>query len=152
MAYQLRPYRFHFFSLVLTIICYNYITDHYGWLISIPISFILILILTSIKITLTINEASISYEMSFLHLSIYRKELSPVEISQIKFFRIRWKTKAAEIKRVKGWNWRVADFGKEEVFDYLLDVANKHQIKVDKTKDYLILEKQNQIEEEKGNG
>ncbi|WP_155974793.1 hypothetical protein [Virgibacillus sp. CM-4] len=53
---------------------------------------------------------------------------------------------------MKGWNWRVADFGKEEVFDYLLDVANKHQIKVDKTKDYLILEKQNQIEEEKGNG
>ncbi len=74
-------------------------------------------------------------------MTLYRKVVYTHQITKMKFKRVGWATKAAIIQVEKGLNIRVVNFVPNNVFVDLIDFANKYDISISKTKDYLILEK-----------
>ncbi|RDW20074.1 hypothetical protein CWR48_04945 [Oceanobacillus arenosus] len=92
---------------------------------------------------LTIYEDKITYQITLLNISIYKKVLSANQITQMKFTRVGWSTKGTIIKTANGLNIRVHGFSPNAVYEQLVDFANKNNINTTKTKNYQILEKMN---------
>lgn len=93
-----------------------------------------------LKFSFTINENQLTYQIFIFSFIIYQRVLSPSEIIQIKFIRIGWVKKGAIIKTIKGPSIRIIRFAPPDVCANLNAFANKNAIKVQKTKDYQILE------------
>ena len=91
--------------------------------------------------SLIIDDDYLTYTVSLLNISIYQKKIVPSNIKKIIFRRVGWKTKLAVIKLEKGLSIRVSLFTPMTIYKDLLDFCNKNNVEVEKTKDYLILEK-----------
>jgi hypothetical protein len=59
----------------------------------------------------------------------------------VKFIRVGWAKKAAIIKVNKGLNIRLAVLEPQQAYDHLIEYAEIHDIKLFKSKDYLIPER-----------
>ena len=81
------------------------------------------------------------YQIFFFTVPIYKKVLFPNQIIHIKFKRLGWTKKGAIIQVKKGFNIRIVNFVPKNVLTDLIDFANKNDISITKTKDYLILDK-----------
>ena len=108
--------------------------------------FLLILLLMEalqlfIKYLFTIKEDKLIYKISLFNITIYEKKTEKSNIKRIIFKRAGWKTKLAVIKLEKGFLIRIALFTPTTIYEDLLTFCDKNDIKVEKTKDYRIIEK-----------
>ncbi len=102
---------------------------------------VFILLSLFIQFKFKIDDGYLVYQILFLAMPIYKKEVSPNQIIRIKFKRLGWMTKGAIIQVKKGFNIRVVHFSPDNIFVDLIDFANENSISISKTKDYRILEK-----------
>ncbi|WP_404458848.1 hypothetical protein [Oceanobacillus kapialis] len=79
--------------------------------------------------------------MTWKGLTLYKKQVTPNQISQIKYKRYGWARKGAVIYTHTGFNIRLVDFTPVKIYEELDDFAIKHHIDQEKSKDYQLLEK-----------
>ena len=94
-----------------------------------------------IQFKLKIGDSDLIYQIFFFTVPIYKKVLFPNQIIHIKFKRLGWTKKGAIIQVKKGVNIRIVNFVPKKVLADLIGFANKNDITITKTKDYLILDK-----------
>ncbi len=107
----------------------------------------LMLLLVFIHFTLRIDEGLITYQVLFLSLVIWKKELNPQQMKQLTFKRVGWSTQCALIQTKHILNLRIIHFTPEDVFQELALFNQRNSIPINKSKDYSLLEKV-----EKGSG
>ena len=94
-----------------------------------------------IEYELKLDDDHLTYRMSLFRINFYKKRITPKQIKQIKFVRVGWLSKGAIIKVEKGFNIRVTHYTPKTVIAELLNFANKNEISILKTRDFVILEK-----------
>ena len=99
------------------------------------------LLLIFIQFTLRIDDRLITYQVLFCSLVIYQKALDPQQILQLTFKRVSWSTQSAFIQVKKGINLRIIHFYPDNFLKELALFALQNDISINKTKDYLLLEK-----------
>ncbi|MFT4417332.1 hypothetical protein ACLM5H_26290 [Fredinandcohnia humi] len=102
---------------------------------------VFILLSLFIQFRVKIGDGYLVYQILFIALPIYKKEVSHNQIALIKFKRVGWMTKGAIIQVKKGFNIRVVHFSPDNIFVDLIYFANENSIPISKTKDFRILEK-----------
>ncbi|MCL6572923.1 MAG: diguanylate cyclase [Bacillus sp. (in: Bacteria)] len=102
---------------------------------------LLILVTIFIQFKFKIDDGYLTYQILIMKMPIYQKVVYPNQIIALKFKRVGWANKVAIIQVEKGLNIRLVNFVPQNVFVALIDFANKYDISISKTKDYLILEK-----------
>lgn len=118
------------------------LTDYYGSSLSLFLLFLLLAIaLASIKYKFKIHDDHFVYQILLFNKPIIKKGVFPDQINQIKFIRVGWSKKAAIIKVNKGINIRLAVLEPPKAYEHLIEFAEKQDITILKTKDYLILER-----------
>ncbi len=114
----------------------------FGWFSYFLILFAAFLFATAfLRYSCDINEESIAYHIMWMGLLLYKKRVTPNQISHIKFKRYGWATKGAVVHTYKGFNIRLIDFIPVKLYEDLGDFSDKHEIPFEKSKDYQILEK-----------
>lgn len=88
-----------------------------------------------------IGEGSLTYKILIFKFTVYKKEVTYQQIDRIKFKLDGLGKKSAIVKHSKGMNFHISRFYPEEIYDDLFVFAEKHNIPILKTKDYMILEK-----------
>lgn len=88
-----------------------------------------------------IDKKSLRYQIFLLSIPIYKKEIVPEQITEIKFIRVGWAKKSAIVRMKKGFNIRVILFNPNSVCEDLEHFANENNVSVNKTRDYKILER-----------
>ena len=142
MVYIAKTQRGAFVYVLLLMILLISRSDYSRGLLYIQITFCLIILGSIfIKYKFEINKDSLTYEILFFKLPLYKKSIYPNQIIRIKFKRMGWYSKGAIIQVRKGFNIRIANFAPGDVFIDLINFANKNGISYSKTKDYCILEK-----------
>lgn len=90
---------------------------------------------------LTVQTSHLEYKMTIYKFTIYRIILNSEKIKKIKFGRIGWTTKNAVLKVKGSFNFGVAYFNNEKLVQELEQFAYSNSIEIQKTKDYILLEK-----------
>ncbi|MFZ3578763.1 hypothetical protein [Virgibacillus sp. DJP39] len=139
MVYRAKSQRLLILSLFIFIIL-NDLID-YGGAYSLLLFGAFALLLIPLQFRFRINKDHLVYQILFFNLSIFKKEVYPNQIVKLKFTRIGWAKKCTLIHMKKGINIRIADFEPKDILVQLINFANTNNIAVDKTKDYLIIEK-----------
>lgn len=88
-----------------------------------------------------IDQQRLTYQIFLLGTPIYKKEVIPEEIQEIKFIRVDWAKKSAIVRMEKGVNMRIILFHPESVCKDLEHYAKEHNVSIHKTRDYQILER-----------
>ncbi|WLR54136.1 hypothetical protein LC048_16945 [Mesobacillus subterraneus] len=101
----------------------------------------ILLIISLLRSYLTIHPEHLEYRMTIFKFTIYRIVLNQNNIKKIQFGRIGWSTKNAVIKVKGSLSISMPQSNKEEFVLELEQFAINHGIKVQKTKDYKLLEK-----------
>ena len=99
------------------------------------------LVISLHQVQLTITSDQLEYKLKLFKFTIYRRVLTPEKIKKIKFGRIGWSTKNAVVKVRRGFNFGVAHFYSEQLIRELEEFAMVNHIEIQKTRDYLLLEK-----------
>lgn len=142
MVYKLIPERLSIFSIIFIVILWNALSSYYGGSFFIFILVLLLAVgLSSIRFKFKINDKHLVYQILLFNKSVNKKEIYPYQINQLKFIRVGWAKKGAIIKLNKGMNVRLASLTPQEAYEHLIEFAEKHDITIFKTKDYLILER-----------
>ncbi|MCF6136690.1 hypothetical protein [Pseudalkalibacillus berkeleyi] len=102
---------------------------------------IIILFFTILKIQCHIFNDSLMYEVLLWKVPIYRKRVSPAQIIEIVFKRTGWARRSAVVRVSKGLNIRLVEFEPAHICTDLESFAIQHKIRMEKTKDYQLLEK-----------
>ena len=102
---------------------------------------IFILIGLFLDYKLKIDDSFLTYQISLFRVSLYKKRIAPEQIKRMKFVRVGWLSKGAIIQLEKGFNIRVTHYTPKTIIVELLDFADKEEIPVLKTRDFVILEK-----------
>ena len=100
-----------------------------------------ILLCLFIQFQFKIVEGSLSFETLIFAIRVYRKEVLPSQIVEMKFKRVGWGRKCVVVQTNKGLNLRIVNFYPEKIYIDLIDYAKQYDISLSKTRDYLILEK-----------
>ncbi|MUK87987.1 hypothetical protein GMD78_06190 [Ornithinibacillus sp. L9] len=138
MNYSARGPRELMLFLLLGLLIGGYQTDGFPYYVILSI---LILLLAFIRYTLTINDDQIVYKIFCFSIPVHYKIVIPNEIERMIFKRYGWATKGVSIKLHKGLSIRVAKFTPKGIFDQLEKFSREKGVAIEKTKDYLILEK-----------
>ncbi|MBT2640779.1 hypothetical protein J7I80_00895 [Bacillus sp. ISL-41] len=117
-----------------------FILPNLSWMVRASIT-LAVLVITLHQIQLTITPDYLEYKIKFFKFTIYRKLLTPDNIKKIKFGRIGWSTKNAVVKVRRGCNFSVGYFHSEQLINELEEFALANNIEIQKTRDYLLLEK-----------
>lgn len=142
MEYIIKPHRLHIFIHTIFIIFMIVVADYYGGSLGFYfLVLLLVLVLALIRFKINIYDDHLLYEILLVNKSSVKKRVFPEEINQMKFTRVGWAKKAAIIKVNKGINIRLADLESPIAYDHLMEFAEKHDIPIVKTKDYLLLER-----------
>ena len=142
LVYRAKTQRALLGWLLIVMIWTVLINDLSNWLRFIQVIFTLIIFSSLfINFTFEIKEGYLIYQVLFFNVPLYKKSLYPNQIRQIKFKRVSWYSKGAIIQVKKGVTIRVVNFAPNDVFEELINFADKNSIPYTKTKDYIILEK-----------
>ncbi|MDQ0257966.1 hypothetical protein J2S74_005429 [Evansella vedderi] len=141
--YNVRPQILPVVCIFSIVIFWNVLREFYGVSSSSFLLFLLLVIVSSsYRFKFIINDDHLVYQVFILFkYSVFKKEIYPEQIKELKFFEVGWFKKAAVIKCIKGMNIRLAILEPTEAYDHLLGFARKHNITIYKTKDYLRLER-----------
>jgi len=102
LVYIAKTQRGAFVYVLLLMILLISRNDYSRGLLYIQITFCLIILVSIfIKYKFEINEDSLTYEILFLKLPLYKKSIYPNQINRIKFKRMGWYTKGASYKLKK---------------------------------------------------
>lgn len=106
------------------------------------ILFVVVLIFLSfLRIQFQISEENLIYEVLILKFPIVSRKISVAQIDHIIFKRTGWARRSAVVCVKKGLNIRLIEFEPKQICGDLESFAIQHQIKMEKTKDYQLLEK-----------
>ena len=83
----------------------------------------------------------LNYQIFLLSIPLYKKEIVPEQITEIKFIRVDWAKKGAIVRLKKGFNIRVIHFNPDSVCKDFKHFASESNVLVNKTRDYMILER-----------
>ncbi|MBD3107789.1 hypothetical protein IEO70_05370 [Bacillus sp. AGMB 02131] len=114
--------------------------------ISKPFLYYVIATLCTFLIITFISNVELTVDASFLEVKrpLFRKKrLDPEQIKEIKFILVGWKGKGAIIKLNKGLSLSITKYSPNIVIEDLLAFADKNNIPIKKTKDFMVLEKWN---------
>ncbi|WP_416150288.1 hypothetical protein ACM26V_04705 [Salipaludibacillus sp. HK11] len=141
--YDVRPQILPVICIICLVTFWNVLSSFHG---SFFTTFLFVLPLAiffgSYRFKFNIHEDRLVYQLIILFkISIFKKDIYPNQIKQLKFFDVGWFKKAAVIKLHKGLNIRLAILEPTEANDHLLEFAKKHDIMLQKTKNYLRLER-----------
>ncbi|KPH74529.1 MULTISPECIES: hypothetical protein [Bacillaceae] len=142
MEYNINSQRISIFSTIFIIILWDVLSTYYGRSLSLFLFILLIAIgLASFRFKFTIHTDHLIYEILLFNKPIIQKEIYPDQVNQLKLIRVGWAKKSAIIKVKKGINIRLSVLEPQEAYEHLIGFAEKHDIMIFKTKDYLILER-----------
>ena len=136
MTYSGRP-PIYIISSLLVVMPFSSSFNRFFQLL-IPIALVIIIYL---RFHLSFTTHQIEYKITISNITIYRKILNSENIKKIKFGRIGWSTKNAVVKVKGGFNFSVAYFNSEQLIRELEEFALTNNIKIQKTRDYQLLEK-----------
>ncbi|WP_404451883.1 hypothetical protein LG329_16275 [Virgibacillus necropolis] len=140
--YNVIPQRLSIFITIFIVILWNVLVDYYGGSLSLFLLLLLLAVgLASLRFKFKIHDDHLVYQILLFNKSIIKKEIYPDQINQLKFVRVGWSKKAAIIKVNKGINIRLAMLETPKAYEHLIEFAEKRDITIFKTKDYLILER-----------
>lgn len=133
---------FIFGILVLLLIFHIFSNQPFTTLIYILIALCVFVFVTiMIRFKFSIHDGYLTYQVLLLKWPIYTKVIKSSHIMKIKFKRVNWVSKGAVIQLKKGFNIRIIYFVPDDVLGNLLQFADENDITIDKTRDYLILER-----------
>ncbi|CAM4040748.1 hypothetical protein [Mesobacillus thioparans] len=135
MTYPGRLPKYAMYIMIVSVLFF-----HQNIFLQFMITFIAIIMIL-LQLELRISSNKLEYNINLFKLTIYRRTLTRFDIKAIKFGRIGWSTKNAVIKVYGGFNIGVAHFYSEQLIDELEEFALANHIEVQKTSDYLLLEK-----------
>ncbi|WP_280771624.1 hypothetical protein [Salipaludibacillus daqingensis] len=143
--YDVRPQILPIICIFIVVIFLNVLSEFYGYSFTLFLFVLpLFIFLGSLRFKFNIYDDYLVYQVIILFkISFLKKEIHPTQINQLKFFEVGWFKRAAVIKLKQGINIRLAILEPTEANDHLHEFAKKHNIMVDKTKDYLRLERRN---------
>ncbi|MGP4039589.1 hypothetical protein ACTWP4_06775 [Gracilibacillus sp. D59] len=143
MEYHINPLRWSIISIFVVVILWNLLSDYYGFSLPLFLFYLLFVVglAYSIQFTFKIQKHHLVYQVLLFKRSIIKKEIYPEQVNQIEFIRAGWVKKAAIIKVEKGFDIRLAVLQPPEAYDHLIVFAEKHDISIVKTNDYLTLER-----------
>ncbi|MFZ0476131.1 MAG: hypothetical protein WAM18_11740, partial [Halobacillus sp.] len=98
-------------------------------------------VFSAFRFKFEVGHEQLLYRLLFFKKTIHTKKLSPGDISQITFVRQMWVKKAVMINVRNGRKIRLVELYPSTAFDYLVEFADKHEVELHKTRDYLRLEK-----------
>lgn len=136
MTYSGRPSIYIMYSLLVVMPFSSNFNQFFQFLI--PVALVLIILL---RFHLTLSSHQIEYKITISNIMIYKKILTSENIKKVKFGRIGWTTKNAVIKVRRGFNIGVAYFYSDQLIAELEDFALANHIEIQKTRDFLLLEK-----------
>jgi len=141
MEYKIRP-QSPSVMIFIFVLFMNVIVNDFGRFSSLFLIVLLVgIVLALIRFRFSIHDDKLVYEILILNKTIVKQRILPKDINQMKFKRVGWAKKAANINVNKGFNVRLAVLEPTIAYDHLIEFANKHDITIIKTKDYLILER-----------
>ncbi|RDW15880.1 hypothetical protein [Oceanobacillus chungangensis] len=143
MGYDLNPQRLVIFSGFFGTISWVTARDYFELSTFYGILLLTLwgILLIGTRFKFKINDDHFVYRILFYNKLIFKKEIYPDQIEQLRFIRVGWAKKAAIIKIYRGKNIRLAVITQPNAYEHLLEFAEKHDISIFKTKDYLILER-----------
>ncbi|SFF57035.1 hypothetical protein SAMN05216353_10224 [Halobacillus alkaliphilus] len=141
MEFNVRSERLSMFGVFGLILLWNILTDIYGYsILSFAIILLLLVLFSAFRFKFEIDQEQVVYRLLFFKKSIHSRKLSPGDISQISFVRQMWVKRAVMIDVKNGRKIRLVELYPPTAFDYLTEFANKHEVELHKTRDYLRLE------------
>ncbi|MGN8646656.1 hypothetical protein ACTNEO_10755 [Gracilibacillus sp. HCP3S3_G5_1] len=143
MEYSLNPLSWSTISIFLVVILWSQLSAYFGSSLLLFLLYLLVVIVfaSSIRFKFKIHVNHLVYQVLLFKKSIIKKKMAPDQVEQMKFIRAGWAKKAAIIKLEKGMDIRLAVIYLEEAYEHLLEFAEKHDISIVKTNDYLTLER-----------
>jgi len=142
MEYKIRPHRYPIVMTIIFVLFMNVVVGYFGGPSPLYLLVLLVAVVFAlIRFRFNIHDENLIYEILIFNKSIVKQWIFPKDINQLKFTRVGWAKKAAKIKVNKGINVRLAVLEPPKAYDHLIEFANKHDITIVKTKDYLILER-----------
>ncbi|TSI03695.1 hypothetical protein [Lysinibacillus sp. BW-2-10] len=102
---------------------------------------LLLFVFSFLEFRLAIHEGKLIYQLRFLSWALFTRVIPPNQITKIKFIRTGWVNKGAIVKTAKGCNLRIINFRPKNVTTELHQFTLENNILVEKSKDYLILER-----------
>ncbi|WP_277585212.1 hypothetical protein [Psychrobacillus antarcticus] len=143
MVYKLVTQKSPMFMVLIFGVSLFFISIGESWINSI-LSILLIIfsiISFSTKSEFIINQDKLDYVIRSYHYKVFHKKLFPDDIDKIVFKRYGWATKGASLKVHKGLNLRIVQFIPKDVMLQLETFAVNNNISINKSKDYLLLER-----------
>ncbi|WP_281657809.1 hypothetical protein [Halobacillus sp. Cin3] len=142
MSYSINPKRIRDTVTVLFPLLWLLLSSAFGASVQLFLVILLFLAMGSLfRFQIDIQDQRLIYTVTYLKKRVLNKELVPEHIQTLKFFRTGWKKKAAAIKTYKGLNIPLVVMTEPEGYDELLAFGRRNQIDVEKTKDYMLLER-----------
>ena len=142
MEYKIKPQRFPIVMTIIFVLFMNVVVDYFGGSTSLfQLGLLVAVVFALIRFRLFIHDEHLIYEILILRKVIVKQTISPDDINLLKFTRGGWAQKAAIIKVKKGMDVRLASLESPKAFEDLIEFAKKHDIQIDKTKDYQLLER-----------
>jgi len=92
---------------------------------------------------LVISDGLLTFQIRVFTLTIYKKTVSHKQVEKMIFKRVGWGNKCVIVKKQKGIHFRIINFSPKNIYHDLIEFANRYDIPIHKTKDYLILEGMN---------
>ncbi|MGM7700725.1 hypothetical protein ACSVDE_03305 [Pseudalkalibacillus sp. Hm43] len=119
---------------------YTFVLQTYGWYYLLAV-FLLTYLVSSFNFIIQIYEQNLKFEVLIFKYAIYKKTIKPEQIRKITFKRTSWTRKSAVIHIRQGKNIRLIDFEPKTYCAKLEQFAIAHQIEIQKTKDFQLLER-----------
>src|SRR5690625_3380018 len=142
MVYKATTQRTMLVFFLIFLLWSIFLNRHYPavYYLLIPFSlFTLVTIFTHFQFC--IGDDYLTFKISILTLTIYKKETYYNQINHFKFKRTGWARKCVLVHNKKGFNFRTPNFNSATFYNNLINFANRHKIPVFNIKDYLIVEK-----------
>ncbi|MCA1010554.1 hypothetical protein [Halobacillus halophilus] len=141
MKFDVRAERLSMFGTFGIILIWNILIDIFGFSIpSFTITLLIIVVFSGFRFKFEVGHEQLLYRLLFFKKTINVRKLAPEDISQITFVRKMWVLKAVMINVKNGKKIRLMELYPSTAFDYLTEFADKHEVDLHKTRDYLRLE------------
>ncbi|MBO9130222.1 hypothetical protein [Bacillus sp. 165] len=98
-----------------------------------------VLIGMCIHYTVRIEKGYITYQIYFMRIPVFKKDVYANQIAQMKFARFGWVTKGTIVKLNKGMSLRIINFTPDTIYGELIEYATTHDITIIVTEDYKII-------------
>lgn len=142
LIYQAKTIRLAYVMILMMLITIFPSIDGELWMLYYLIPFALfVLISRFLDFRLEVADGCLTYKIRVFTFTIYHKTVSHQQIKMMTFKRAGWSQKCVIVKHDKGFNFRILNFTPKNIYDELMEFGSRYEIPMNKTKDYLLLEK-----------